>query len=158
MGYTLYWNYRKPNDKEKVRTSFSPEFKKKVQDAIKVASSHGITLGDWDGDTLKDEPLTDTVIRFNGSRPNCCETFNLTACAPQGYWDCCKTNWNSYTVLCMEILQLALEDGILENWSTDGNDQELKDEWHKLYKRNSNEGEQTWEEDCTPKNTLDENN
>ena len=53
---------------------------------------------------------------------------------------------------------MTLEDGILEDWSTDGNDQELKDEWHKLYKRNSNEGEQTWEEDCTPKNTLDENN
>lgn len=144
MGYTLYWNYHKPEPKgtvdlKSLRTTFSPEFIAKVKDAIKVASKAGIELGDWDGSKLKAEPITNTTISFNGNGPGHCETFTLNAVAPQGNWDCCKTNYKDYTILCMEILQLAVEEGILDNWSSDGNDQDLKEKWNKLYKRNSNE-------------------
>lgn len=144
MGYALYWHYHKPEPKgtvdlKSLRTAFSPEFISKVRDAIKVASQAGIELGDWEGCPLKEEAVTDTVIKFNGLKPESCETFTITAVAPQGYWDCCKTNYGKYTALCMEILQLAVEDGILENWSSDGGegDVECREQWNKLYKRNS---------------------
>lgn len=161
MGYTLYWNYHKPNPKDSVdlaslRTSFSPEFITKVKDAIKVAAKAKIKLGDWDGSELKEEPITDTVIRFNGS-PESCETFALYARCPATAWDCCKTRLYPYTIVCMEVLQLALEEGIIDNWSTDGDDKEIKDEWRKLYKRDSNEGEQIWEDPCMEKTGLNEN-
>lgn len=139
MGYSLYWNYRKPEKDEKLSTSFSPKFIAKVKDAIKVASKAGIKLGDWDGSQPKTEPITNTTISFNGNGPGHCETFTLTAVAPQSFWDCCKTNYKEYTILCMEILQLAVEKNILADWSSDGNDQDLKEKWNKLYKRNSNE-------------------
>ena len=73
MGYSLYWNYRKPEKDEKLSTSFSPKFIAKVKDAIKVASKAGIKLGDWDGSQPKTEPITNTMISFNGNGPGHCE-------------------------------------------------------------------------------------
>lgn len=131
MGYTLYWTYKKTDDKP---TSFTPELKAKLEDAIKVASSHGIALGCWDGTKAQCDLVADSNVTFNGLTPESCETFNLYCTPPPGYRDFCKTNRKAYTVVCMRILQLALEAGILEDWKTDGDDEEIKEQYNNIYK------------------------
>lgn len=133
MSYILHWDYNKDNPSVK----FSDKFINKIKKAFATAKENGIQVGTWEGDEFTTEPISDTVISFNGIKPNICETFKLDAIRTNK-WDCCKVN-NKYAILGMEILELAKEEGVVTDWQFDDCQEGLqhKEEWNKLFKRNS---------------------
>ena len=108
MGYTHYWE-RKVSDDTKI------QYGKLALDAKKIvdyARTHGVSIGNWDGEILNGDEWSESRFDFNGYRDEAHETFVWQAVVGEptymnndGYsFDFCKTAWKPYDKIVTAIL------------------------------------------------------
>ena len=134
MGYSLYWTY----NKDSLSSKFSQAFLSKAKKIIEKARKAKIGFGDWEGNPITDDTIiSDTNIRFNGIYPDSCETFFLRPKAGAYNFDVCKTRGNPYGAICMALLELALNQNIITEWSSDGGPEDIttREIYEKVYKQ-----------------------
>lgn len=112
MGYTHYW----ANTRKKI----SAETKESFKNGFNAMLNHP------DRPPIKIEWFDEKGIFFNGVGDDACETMVISFKANSAYqW--CKTNRRPYDKMVIACLLLAYNLGIIAEWSSDGNDDELKE-------------------------------
>jgi hypothetical protein len=111
MGYTHYWTNSKKKATQKTITEFKLRFNLLLKSP--VCPPIDVEWADKNG------------IGFNGVG-DCCETM-VVDFTGDGGWNFCKTNKYPYDKLVVACLLLAHDLGIIVSWSSDGNDEDLKE-------------------------------
>ena len=115
MGYTHYFSTTKTATQEQWDA-----FTKKAKEIIDAFG----TVYNWDG-TIEGVEMDECMIRLNGCAENgeSHETFLIDF--NSGEWTFCKTARKPYDAVCVALLMVGVEMGIIKDWSSDGDGEDF---------------------------------
>ena len=120
MGFSHYWTPAK-NVEDDAWQDFIEVFEKMLDH---VNRKMGIDIVNGYGDEDTHAKITDEVVMFNGLGEDSHETFRLNR---GGEWDFCKTARKPYDLLVVATIHLGEQFGIIKEWSSDGDEDELRE-------------------------------
>ena len=115
MGFSHYWTQKK-----NIKQADWDKFMKFVRNASVMA---GVKLANGFGESGTKPVVTKDEVLFNGIdglEDDSHETFAMYN-NDAGEWNCCKTAEKPYDKVVVACLESALENNIIEEWTSDGN-------------------------------------